>query len=130
MGTVDTHAAARLVARPERLSRSACAAIRRAGFEGLAIASVTLVEVSQMLARGEIKPRGTPQAWLREFVARTSVAVRDVSIEIAADAGHLPPTFPSDPFDRLIAATAIVEHMALVTADARIQGSGVVRTIW
>ena len=29
-----------------------------------------------------------------------------------------------------ISATAIVEHMTLVTADARIQDSGVVRTVW
>jgi hypothetical protein len=30
----------------------------------------------------------------------------------------------------LIAATAIVERMAIVTADERIQDSGVVETIW
>jgi PIN domain nuclease of toxin-antitoxin system len=127
---LDTHAAVWLAAKPERLSRAASTAIRRAGTEGLAIASVTLMEISQLLARGEIQPRGTPQSWLRELVARTNVAVRDISIEIAAQAGHLPPTFPSDPFDRLIAATAVVERMPLVTADTRIQKSGVVRTIW
>jgi len=32
--------------------------------------------------------------------------------------------------DRLIAATAMVEGMPLVTSDARIQDSGVVTTIW
>ena len=127
---LDTHTAAWLVLKPQRLSGPATAAIRRAGALGLAIASVSLMEMSQMLAKGQIQPRGTPQSWLREFVARTRVAVRDVTIEIAAVAGHLPPTFPSDPFDRLIAATAIVERIALVTADARIQNSGVVRTIW
>ena len=88
------------------------------------IASVTLIELGLMLASGEIEPRGTPHEWLRGFVARTGVTVRDVTIDIAAVAAFLPPSFPSDPFDRLIAATAIVERIPLVTADTRIRKSG------
>ena len=44
--------------------------------------------------------------------------------------GHRPPIFPADPIGRLIAATAVVEKMPLVTADPRIQDGGVVQTIW
>jgi PIN domain nuclease of toxin-antitoxin system len=88
------------------------------------------MELAQMLSDGDIQPRGTPLEWLRGFVVRTGVVVRELTVEIAAVAAHLPPTFPSDPFDRVIAATAIVEHMPLVTSDARIQRSRVVPTIW
>jgi PIN domain nuclease of toxin-antitoxin system len=128
---LDTQAAAWLVTRPQRLSRRAAAAIRRAeAGEGLAIASVTLMELALMLAGGELQAAGTPRGWLTAFVARTGVATRDITVDIASVAAHLPAGFPGDPFDRLITATAIVERMPLVTADTRIQDSGVVKTIW
>ena len=128
---LDTQAIAWLVTRPQRLSRRATAAIRRAEARGaVAIASVTLLELAQMLANGQIQASVTPQAWLRAFLTETGVALRDITVDIAAVAAYLPPRFPGDPFDRLIAATAIVERIPLVTADRRIQKSGVVETIW
>ena len=128
---LDTQAAAWLATRPQRLSRPAADAIRRqSARNGLAIASVTLMELGQMLASGEIRSTGTPHEWLRGFTATTGVAIRDLTVDIAAVAAYLPPDFPGDPFDRVIAATAIVERMPLVTSDTRMRRSGVVRTIW
>jgi PIN domain nuclease of toxin-antitoxin system len=128
---LDTQAAAWLATRPQRLSRRARRVIEKESrAAGLSIASVTLMELAQMLASGAIRPRGTPQAWLRAFVAETAVTTCELTVDIAAVAAHLPPSFPADPFDRLIAATAIVERVPLVTSDVRIQDSGVVKTIW
>ena len=82
---LDTPAAAWLATRPQRLSRPAADAIRRESERnGLAIASVTLMELAQMLASGDIRATGTPREWLRDFAAGTGVAIRDLTVDVAA----------------------------------------------
>jgi PIN domain nuclease of toxin-antitoxin system len=41
-----------------------------------------------------------------------------------------PATFPKDPADRMIVATALVEGLSLITADREISRSKLVPTIW
>jgi predicted nucleic acid-binding protein len=50
-------------------------------------------------------------------------------VDIAATAATLWDKL-RDPADLLIAATALRQGVALVTADAKIRASGVVETIW
>lgn len=64
-----------------------------------------------------------------------SDSVRTVALSpaIAATAVSLPETFPGDPADRLIYATAIEHGWRLVTKDSRLQShraSPAARTIW
>jgi len=42
----------------------------------------------------------------------------------------LPASYPNDPVDRSIGATALVEEIPLLTADAQIRKSRAVPTIW
>jgi PIN domain nuclease of toxin-antitoxin system len=56
--------------------------------------------------------------------------VLPLNTEIAARAAQLPVSYPRDPMDRIIGATAIVEGLPLVTSDAGIQDSNSLRTIW
>ena len=42
----------------------------------------------------------------------------------------LPPSYPKDPADRVIGATALIEDLSLITADKDIRKSRAVPTIW
>ena len=126
---LDTHALLWMASDPKRLSKRADKAIREARQgTGIAIATITLWEIAWLAHHQRIVVLGSVESFVRETVAR--VILRPVTPEIAALAVRLPEQFPKDPSDRLIASTAMVEGMPLVTADMRIRRSKVVETVW
>lgn len=128
---LDTHALIWEATGDERISRRAASAIRRAlASDGLAIASISLFEMATMFARGRMRPFGTVEASLRLIVERTRVTIKPVTFDIAAIAAQFPMDFPSDPADRIIAATARAEGMLLVTRDERLRSSPLLKTLW
>jgi PIN domain nuclease of toxin-antitoxin system len=128
---LDTHVLYWMANDSKRLSRRARETIREARQErqaGIAIATITVWELAWLAQNGRIELSVSVESFVRELVAR--VILRPVTPEIAALSVRLPDKFPKDPADRLIAATAMVEGMRLVTADARIRQSKVVKTVW
>lgn len=126
---LDTHILVWMVNDPARLSKKAEGAIRAAASGGgLAISAMSLWELAYLAARGRINPSGTVEAFVRRITAH--VAIQPITVEIAVIAGQFPATYPADPTDKLIGATALAEGMALVTADQKILQSGLIRTIW
>jgi len=128
---LDTHVLVWLVAQPERLSRTAASAIRRArASDGLGIADITVWELAFLFARGVLRTHGTIENTVRNFVTRSGVVVSPITAEIAALATQFPDDYPKDPVDRLIGATARASGLALVTRDERIRSSRLLKTIW
>ncbi len=126
---LDTHAVLWMAGDPQRLSKRARDTIRDARQNsGIAVASITLLELARLAQSRRIQVLGSVESFVRETVAR--VVLRPMTPEIAALSVRLPVQFPKDPADRLIVATAIVEGMDLVTADEHIRKSRVVTTIW
>ena len=114
---------------PKRLSRTASAAIRRARRrEGLAVAAVTLWELANLAVRGRIELSGTLESALDQIT--DGVIIQPLTIAVSAVAAQFPPSFPRDPADRLIAATAVVHGLTLITRDERLQSSPLLKTIW
>jgi PIN domain nuclease of toxin-antitoxin system len=58
------------------------------------------------------------------------MTVLPITPEIVARAVSLPESYPRDPQDRLIGATALVEGIQLVSHDRLIRKSGIVPVIW
>ena len=128
---LDTHVLLWLCLEPRQLSRSAASAIRRAvSSGGIGIASISLWEIAMLIARGRLSPRGTPEAWIVELVETSGVVVKEITPIIAVLSTQFPRDFSADPADRMIAATARAEGIALVTRDKNIRRSPIVKTIW
>jgi PIN domain nuclease of toxin-antitoxin system len=92
------------------------------------VSAISLFEIVWGILRGRIQS-SLPVDELLVRIER-QFTIRSVSPAIAKTAAQLPTSFPSDPFDRIIAATAIVEGLPLVTADRNIRRSRALRTLW
>jgi PIN domain nuclease of toxin-antitoxin system len=83
-----------------------------------------------LISLGRLSPRGTPETWLSELIETSGIIVKDLTPAIAVLSTQFPRDFPSDPADRLIAATARAEGVTLVTRDSRIRASTLLKTVW
>ena len=127
---VDTHVVVWLAFDQVRLSRNARAAIddARQNGDGLAISDITLLELAILSNRRRIRLDIGLEAFLSEVEAR--FIVLPITGRACARVLSLPAAYPKDPADRIIAATALVEGLSLLTADRAIRRSRALRTIW
>ncbi len=126
---IDTHTAVWLAETPEELSRRAYEAIRLERLiDGLAISDKSIWELAMLISRGRILVR-TPMRDFLETVER-NFTVLPITAAIAERSTLFSETYPKDPADRIIGATAIVHGMKLVTKDGPIRDSKEVDCIW
>jgi PIN domain nuclease of toxin-antitoxin system len=127
---LDTHVAVWMTNDKRLLSQPAAAVIREASRQatGLAIASSTLWEVAMMSTNGQFRLRRTLAEYLSYL--ESVFVVLPINAAIAQLSVSFPDSYPRNPTDRLIGATAIVHSATLVTKDERIRASGEVNCIW
>jgi PIN domain nuclease of toxin-antitoxin system len=114
---LDTHILHWWSAEPERLSTTATVAID--GADELAVAAISWFELAWMAAHERITLTIPARAWLDRLAE--GVRTFGITPAIADTAVALPSSFPGDPADRLIYATAVERGCRLVTKDGRLR---------
>lgn len=128
MIVLDTHAWIWWTSEPARLGRRAQRALKTA--RRIGVPAICCLEVARLAARGRIRLDRPVLEWMFDALAMPRVELIPLTPAIATRAADLPAEFPGDPADRLIAATALVEHGSVITKDTRIASADVLETLW
>jgi PIN domain nuclease of toxin-antitoxin system len=127
VGTVllDTHVIHWWSAEPQRVSAPARKALDEA--DELAVASISWFELAWLARHERIVVNIPIRSWLQGLAGQ----LRTISATpaIADTAVSLPSSFPGDPADRLIYATAIEHDLPLVTKDRAIRSHARPRSV-
>ena len=110
---LDSHVIHWWSAEPDRMSPAATAALSDA--DELAVADVSWFELAWLARHERIVVTVPIVSWLQQLAAQ--VRTIPVTPAIASTAVSLPSSFPGDPADRLIYATAIEHGWRLITKD-------------
>lgn len=122
---LDTHILIWLLLDPEKLSSKARKAIVSARKSGaLAISAISLWEIAWLAENRRIEVDVSVGSFVKKCASY--VQVLPITQEIAVRSVQFPKSYPNDPQDRIIGATAIVEGVRLLTHDKAIMGSGLV----
>ena len=95
--------------------------------DGLAISDITLFELAMLVDKGRVRLDASLESFLREV--ETRFVVLPISGRACVRALRFAADYRSDPVDRIIPATALVEGLPLLTADREIRQSKVLQTI-
>ena len=125
---LDSHVVQWWSAEPARLSDTATETLAAA--DQLAVAAISWFELAWLAASERIIVTIPVRSWLEELA--DGLQTLGLTPAIAATAVALPSSFPGDPADRLIYATAVEHGCLLVTKDHRLRSHHHPRpvTVW
>lgn len=102
---------------PESLN--AIRAARRANL-GIYVTPFTAWEVGTLVAKGRVQLTLAPEVWFAELLAQPGVRLAPLTAAELLASTALPGAPPSDPADRILAATARLHGHILVTRDRKL----------
>jgi PIN domain nuclease of toxin-antitoxin system len=132
MIVVDTHVFVwRVAGDVGKLSRKARQLLEQHGKRNeLLISSISVFEITTLERRGRLRFKIAGSEWLAQVRRLPEYRIEPITDDIAERAGQFGDAFPGDPADRLIAATALLRGLPLVTDDENLRAVEHLRTIW
>lgn len=131
MIVLDTHALIWWAESGSRLSKKARQATRAEGRRRELVASaISVFEIVTLERRGRLAFRSRASEWLADLRTLPELKIHPITDEIAERAGGLGDHFPGDPADRLIASTALVLGVPLITQDTKLQSVPNLSVLW
>lgn len=114
-----------------KLSRKARQALEHHGKrQELLVASISIFEITTLERRGRLSFKISASEWLAQVQRLPEYRIEPLTDEIAERAGQFGDAFPGDPADRMIAATALLRGIPLVTYDEQLRKTDHLKTIW
>ncbi|MEO1021325.1 MAG: type II toxin-antitoxin system VapC family toxin [Bacteroidota bacterium] len=86
----------------------------------IAISMASVWEVESLTHAGKIDLQPDLTSWLKQATQPEVCSVLPITQEIILKQQELPPSFPNDPADRLIVATALFHNSPIATKDHRL----------
>lgn len=118
---LDTCALLWLAGGSKKLSRSTLKAINEA--PAVYVSAISGFEISLKAAAGKLELPHPVGEWFKLVAEHHGLTVLPLDLEICIGAAKLPPIH-DDPFDRFIIATAKLNDLSVVTADAQFEKYG------
>lgn len=128
MIVLDTHALLWWRDESPLLSTAALQAIEES--DRIGVPTACCLELATLQRRGRVALGRDPGRWIRIALAGDRVEALELTTEIAIEAGRLDGSFPGDPVDRIVYATAVAHRARLVTRDGLIAAFDGERVLW
>ncbi|HHJ38098.1 MAG: hypothetical protein AXA67_02525 [Methylothermaceae bacteria B42] len=91
---------------------------------------ISLWEIAMLVKRKRIEIEETPANLIRLILSARNYTLVHITPEITELSVNLDSAINSDPADRIIAATSILNQAPIVTTDRNLLDSQLIETIW